>query len=203
MSDTDTMMMVATLDYSDAADWPLDRLAAEIRFRHQEAEDSVKNAMRCALQLGEMLTTVKAKIAHGEFEKWVTDNTPIAVRTARAYMRLSRGFNELPGQDRQRVADLPIREAIKAITTPSALPKRLLSPEWQEPRRERREQLVERIRRSLSYLRASTVRRVEIGLLRSGDIDKARRQLQGLLGVLDELEKEAAAQQEVADGGPP
>ncbi len=94
-------------------------LAAKISAEHKRAEKSAKNAIAHALKAGELLIVAKSKVAHGAWLPWLAEHCEVAERTARAYMRLA---NELPRLDevkRQRVADLSLRETLKALAAPS------------------------------------------------------------------------------------
>lgn len=51
-------------------------------------------------------------------------NCTVAPRTAQAYMRLVKKLDQLPAPEAQRVADLPLREAMRAIATDPAAPAR-------------------------------------------------------------------------------
>jgi hypothetical protein len=111
---------VATAE-TDAA---LDELAGEIRQQVRRAEESARSARAAALAVGELLTRAKNKVAHGEWERWLDSNCSLAPRTARAYMMLSKRVPLLPDAERQRVAGLPLRQALAAITTGPTAPPR-------------------------------------------------------------------------------
>lgn len=99
-------------------------LAGKINNATRAAETSAKSAMQHALVAGNLLIEAKKAAGHGAWGKWVAENCDVAPRTASAYMRLAEGLPKLPEPDRQRVADLPIREAIRAIATPAKAPPR-------------------------------------------------------------------------------
>jgi hypothetical protein len=82
------------------------------------ADCRAKSAMWAACNAGALIATAKKKLKHGEFEQWVVDHCDISVRTAQAYMRLAKHVQELPQEEAQRVALLPVREAMKAISAP-------------------------------------------------------------------------------------
>jgi predicted DNA-binding protein (UPF0251 family) len=105
--------------------WALPGIAVKINSATDAAEASAKSAVVNALVAGRLLLEAKTHVAHGAWETWVTTNCVVAPRTARAYMRLATSLSELPEPERQRVADLPLREAVRAIaTTPEAPPRR-------------------------------------------------------------------------------
>ena len=80
--------------------------------------------MQCALEAGALLVKAKEQVPHGQWESWLAENCAVAPRTARSYMRLATAFPALPEAERQRVADLPLREAVKAIATDPVAPVR-------------------------------------------------------------------------------
>jgi Protein of unknown function (DUF3102) len=108
----------------DTANLP--ELAGKINETVKAAESSAASAMQHAMQAGELLRQAKALVAHGDWLKWLTVNcTKVAPRTAQVYMRLSSKVPELPEANTQHVAYLPVREAIRAITTTAKAPSRL------------------------------------------------------------------------------
>jgi len=86
-------------------------LAASISEEHEQAERALRDGLLHAIRAGELLLEAKREVAHGEWENWLQANVPFQPRTARAYMQLAR----LDPEKRQRVADLPLREALSAI----------------------------------------------------------------------------------------
>jgi hypothetical protein len=89
-------------------------LAADINAAHQQAEQALRDGVLHAIRCGELLHEAKAQLPHGEWENWLKVNVSFQPRTARAYMQIA----ELDAEKRQRVADLPMREALKAIAKP-------------------------------------------------------------------------------------
>ena len=81
-------------------------------------------AVQSALKAGVMLRQAKTLVPHGEWERWLTDNCTVAVRTAQAYMRLAIKLPTLPVGTATAVALLPLREAIAAISAPTSAPPR-------------------------------------------------------------------------------
>lgn len=100
-------------------------LAEQINIHIQQAESAARDAVTAALAAGELLNRAKAKVAHGEWEAWVMSHCTVAPRTARAYMSLAKRVPLLTGAERQRVADLPLREAIAAVATTPETPPRI------------------------------------------------------------------------------
>lgn len=97
-------------------------IAVKINAETTAAETSARSAMQHALAAGALLVQAKALVAHGEWQQWVEANCTIAIRTASAYMRLATRVEALPDPERQRVADLPVRDAIRAISTSPETP---------------------------------------------------------------------------------
>lgn len=97
-------------------------IAVKINAETTAAETSARSAMQHALAAGALLVQAKALVAHGEWQQWVEANCTIAIRTASAYMRLATRIETLPDLERQRVADLPVRDAIRAISTSPEMP---------------------------------------------------------------------------------
>lgn len=105
--------------------------ATKINAATQAAEASAKSALTHALTAGRLLIEAKAAVDHGSWEKWVIDNCTVAPRTGRAYMKLAESYPKLGEPYRQRVADMPLRDAIRAISIPAEGPKR--SIHWSAP----------------------------------------------------------------------
>lgn len=121
MTDTLTTTMHAASAAAVVAADPgdLKRLADLINACTAAAEDSAKAAVQHAIDAGRMLLAAKQRVPYGEFEKWISMYCTVAPRTARAYMRLADKFPALPDEERQRVAEMPLRQAVAAIATPA------------------------------------------------------------------------------------
>lgn len=172
--------------------------AATIRALHTEAQASASDAKKLAYRVGELLVEVKEQLPYGTFTAWVADNCNLAERTAQAYMRLHRKFEELPDEEAQRVAGLSIRAAIKAVTAgdvPEPPPK---SPALMDSRVSTRKARDARITKSLSILKK--LPRVSSWGFKRGDLDKYRRHAQTILDTLNEMEADAIALGEGTDG---
>lgn len=89
-------------------------ISADINREHRLATQAANTAIQHAIRAGEMLMRAKVKVAHGEWLPWLKHHCELSERTARNYMRLAR----LPESKRQRVADLPIRQALETIAEP-------------------------------------------------------------------------------------
>jgi hypothetical protein len=88
-------------------------LAEQIRREHAAAEAAWRESVRHALRCGELLIQARAKLVHGQWQSWCRQNLKIAARTIRLYCQLA----SLPPAERQRVATLPLREALKVPTS--------------------------------------------------------------------------------------
>lgn len=99
-------------------------LAEKINAISSEAESCARNATMLAVAAGELLVQAKVQIEHGNWEAWLLDNCRLAVRTAQAYMRLASAFPMLTEDKRNAVAEMPVRMAVRAITTIADAPPR-------------------------------------------------------------------------------
>jgi hypothetical protein len=163
----------------------LPELAIQINAATAAAESSARSFVQLVRQAGELLMQAKTMIRHGEWEAWVTANCTIAPRTAQAYMRLHEKLSALPATEAQRVADLPLRDAMKAISTPAAAPKRL--PSLVRPHsRTDAERTHAALDASATALR-TVCRGLNASLVKRTDIERARAKLQAALVALDAL----------------
>lgn len=93
----------------------LDDLASKIRSEHDAVQRAVETATGHAIRCGQLLTEAKDGLAHGQWLPWLQEHCEVSERTAQAYMRLALKHGALDTEKAQRVADLPVREAMKAI----------------------------------------------------------------------------------------
>ena len=106
---------------ADAEHRALPGLAEKINEATAAAESTARAAVEHALHAGRLLTEAKALVPHGQWEPWLLEHCTVAPRTAQAYMRLAKTLPTLSDEKRNAVADLPLREAVAAISTrPSA-----------------------------------------------------------------------------------
>ena len=104
-----------------AAARPLEALAADINQAHQEAQQYASQAVERALQAGDLLLTVKARLAHGEFGNWCKANLPsISARQLQRYMKVAR---ELPAEKRHE-SYLSLNEALRVVSEEPERPPR-------------------------------------------------------------------------------
>jgi hypothetical protein len=98
----------------------LAELAEQIRAEHQSVIASIRQGARHAMAAGDLLVKAKRWVGHGHFGKWLEANCAISDRTARLYMSLAQNRAAVEAEaNRQRVADLTVRGAVKAIAPPT------------------------------------------------------------------------------------
>ncbi|MGH8538378.1 MAG: DUF3102 domain-containing protein [Gammaproteobacteria bacterium] len=93
-------------------------LAAQINEAHRRASDAARTAVEHALTAGRLLIQAKARTQHGGWLPWLKEHCEVSERTAQAYMRLALKLPELDPTKAQRVADLPLREALCLLAEP-------------------------------------------------------------------------------------
>ena len=166
----------------------LDELALQIRTASSEALRHANEATDGALISGRLLIEAKSQVKHGEWDSWVTVNCKLAPRTARAYMQLSRNVELLDLRNRQRVAILPIREAMKAISTEPTAPQKKAGTSVRAKKRTDAEKAVAIFSKAELALKAS---KKLIGMsltVKSRQVTDLRQKLNEVLAKLNELE---------------
>ena len=109
----------------------LTTLAEQINQEHLEAGAAISQSLQHARRAGELLIQAKAQVGHGEWGGWLEKHFHGSARTAQSYMRVASRFGELE-QKTQRVADLPLREALALLAEPQeAEPQREEPAEFQ------------------------------------------------------------------------
>lgn len=101
-------------------------LGTDITEAHEAALAAGHTALEHAHRAGELLMQARAQCEHGAWLSWLAEHCPtIPERTARAYMQIVRRWEELEAAmgDRQRVADLPMREALALFAEPRETPE--------------------------------------------------------------------------------
>jgi DNA adenine methylase len=101
------------------SDGSLARLVQAIEDEHQAALGAARSAINHAIRCGELLIQAKADLSHGAWAAWVDAHCTFSHRTATGYMRLARELPLLDNQDRQRVANLSLREALSTLARQS------------------------------------------------------------------------------------
>jgi hypothetical protein len=93
----------------------LSELAQAIKAEHGAVRHAASQAVARAQAAGVLLIAAKRQVAHGEWLPWLSERCDMSIRTAQSYMRLAR----LSPEDAQRVAHLPLSEALRTVGTPS------------------------------------------------------------------------------------
>ena len=180
---------VQVLD-AGSAELMLPSLAKQINEAVTDAENHARSAMEVALTAGALLTEAKKQVPHGEWENWLTEHCNLAGRTARAYMKLAKDFPSLPEPERQRVATLPVREAVKAIATDPAPPvTEKILPAFAPRRREERERVSEKFSATAKSIR-DVAKRIGMFMdIKPAQVTALRTKLQEMLSELDQLQQ--------------
>ena len=98
-------------------------LAEQINRAHQEVQSALRQGVSHALDAGRVLLEAKQLVGHGGWGRWVSENCAFSERTSRVYMQLARDYPTLDESNRQRVAVLPLREAMKLLAEPDLDPE--------------------------------------------------------------------------------
>ncbi len=171
----------------------LERLRVKINDEVRDAERYARNALLCAMDVGHLLIEAKMLVEYGQWDQWLQQNITLAPRTAQAYMRLARTLPKLSDVDAQRVALLPVREAMKAIATDAKAPFVHRDRTIAYSMRADREHDKASVANTVAVIRgaAACVKRlgdlVDTNKLPAKEIDKARTALQAALASLDRL----------------
>lgn len=163
-------------------------LAGRIDSAVRDAEQHARSAVDAAQCAGRLLTEAKALVPIGQWEQWLGENCAVALRTAQAYMRLHKRMAELPPPEAQRVALLPLREAMAAISTPPEYPVRGPSlSNIRVARRTEADKVVEVMRKSADAIRKSARLIDQGGRLKRTQFDSMRNKLVMALAALDQI----------------
>lgn len=163
-------------------------LPRQINEAVREAEGHASLAVQAALKAGALLMQAKELVPHGQWESWLTENCTLAPRTARAYAAFAKRLPQLSIEERQRVADLPLREAIQAISTSPTAPPRVTG--YARPERTDRE-------RTLGVLKAgvkavnTVASDVRYGRVKRAKIASTRIKLMAAVAELDRMLEDA------------
>lgn len=167
----------------DADDLP------ELAHRINESVEGVANAATSmvahALEAGSLLNQAKARVAHGDWETWLAANCTVAPRTAQAYMRLAKHIPSLPQEKRNAVADMPLREVIRAISTSPDKPPRY--PSIRVDKKDDVERTVAALRKSASAIRDAAKQIELIHELKGTQVLALRNKLLAAIEALDRL----------------
>lgn len=138
----------------------LAELATEINREHEAAERAINDSLEHARRCGELLIEAKRQCEHGEWETWVESNFSASYRTAAAYMRIAKRWDDIEPKV-QSSALLSIDAALRLLAAPresqaepDALPA-LPPPQW-----------------GRTSVRTGVVEETDEGLKRCGDCDR-------------------------------
>lgn len=76
-----------------------------ICFLHGEIRKELQTTLEKAIEIGELLTQVKAKLEHGEWGHWCKDNLPFSIATATNYMKAFHNRERLKSLDVRGLAE--------------------------------------------------------------------------------------------------
>lgn len=189
MTDTN-ITIVSQFDVIDAGKLSVAELGKRIHSQRLMLEQHAKKAALYAVEIGQLLTEAKTQVQHGEWEAWLSDYCSLAPRTARAYMRLAKELPKLSDAKRQHVADLPIREALKAIATDPTPPVRYapIKPIFQNRSSEEQS----KVKGVFSQARQKLVKAekcLDMGM-KGSEVESLRKHLEAVLEQLNELQNE-------------
>jgi hypothetical protein len=109
-------------------------LARRIQIEHQGVIAAVKLTAEHAMAAGDFLIEAKRHVAHGQWGEWLCQHCEISVRTAQLYMQLAQNRAVIEAKA-QRVADLTLRGAVKAIAAQPELRNEVASQPKSPPSR--------------------------------------------------------------------
>jgi hypothetical protein len=194
--DAEVAVMSASVNVIEADHWRLPALSNDIKAAMAESKAHAQHAVSAAQRAGELLIQAKKLVLHGQWETWLAENCEVSARTAQAYMRLSLRLKELPPEKAQRVADLPLREALAAIasTREEKEPAQTRSHPRQQhrPHRNVRERAALTLKRTSDALRALS-RNIKVNVIKRHEVESVRAKLQAALLELDALQAEQQA----------
>ena len=167
----------------------LEELALQIRTASSEAMRHANEATEGALIAGRLLIEAKSRVKHGEWDAWVTANCEVAIRTAQAYMRLAKSVPQLDDSNTQRVALLPLCEALKAIATDPAAPPKPRYSNIRATKRTDAEKTVSVFGKAELALKASKKLIGMCLIVKGTQVSDLRKKLNDVLAELDALEE--------------
>ena len=167
----------------------LEELVLKIRDVSLEAMQHARKATEAALITGGLLIEAKAQVQHGQWDEWVVEHCWVAASTARAYMSFAKKFQQLDLSNRQRVIDLPLREAVRAIATDPAAPPKPRYKSTYRPQRSDREKTESTFDKAVSVLKASK-KLIGVGM-KEREVKALREKLNNVIAELDRLESVA------------
>lgn len=96
-------------------------LAEQINREHEAAGVAAQKAVEHAIRAGRLLIEAKTHVEHGGWGAWLQEHFQGSARTAQGYMRIASRLPELESKT-QRVAFLPLREALALLAEPKPAP---------------------------------------------------------------------------------
>jgi hypothetical protein len=96
----------------------LDTIAQRIQTACEEFKNSMRTALRAALDAGDGLMATKARVPGGIWQRWLLDHCCLSVRTAQLYVQLAEHRGEIESE-LGRVANLSLRAARRLIMQPA------------------------------------------------------------------------------------
>ncbi len=96
---------------------PANSALEEITRLHQEILSAARTSLEKAIRVGELLSTIKGNLKHGEWLPWLAANVPFTDRTARNYLRVFQNRDRLKSES---VSDLADAYRLLAPPAPSA-----------------------------------------------------------------------------------
>lgn len=105
----------------------LPELAMRIKEEHTQVLGLLRSGLQHARQAGELLIAAKEQVVHGDWRSWVEANCELAERTAQAYMRIAKHWQEIEANP-QFVADMTVNEAQRLIAKPKVSPEASTRP---------------------------------------------------------------------------
>lgn len=172
----------------------LDKLAMRIKDTAQNTMRHATSATESALIVGKMLMEAKAQVKHGEWDGWVTAHCDMAIRTAQAYMRLAKTVPQFDASNTQRVALLPLRQAMRAIATDPTAPPKQTPTNISAAKGTDAEKAVAVFEKAEAALKASK-KLISQGLsVNGGQVDDLRKKLNEVLAELDSLEAQISTE---------
>jgi hypothetical protein len=111
-----------------------------------------------ALEIGAMLVRFREKVPKGHYEAELKRLCDLAPRTARAYVRLHQKFKAMPEHQRQRVAAMPVRQALLTIATAAEPLPRGHLPSYRPASRAEADLVAARARRAVTGMNRSLLK---------------------------------------------
>jgi phage N-6-adenine-methyltransferase len=111
----------------------LDCLTTLIRAECEAVDRALSDAVSHARVAGRLLRQAKKIVGHGGWGAWLDGNFELSDRTARAWMQLADEWEQLDEPNRQRVAEMSLREALSFIAKPREALPYTGNAEWHTP----------------------------------------------------------------------